>query len=893
MPLFLHGQSTADERRGPQVQALDLQSKPGTDTQKAGEMVTISLEKASLDEANAVMAIQGIVNRTGPKIFVFQGKKNTWGRFVGQESNHTSWLPAEFLAKYPTTDNLFEEYYLQKRGFTKREVKSLKELYLEFQAYVKGAVLYDIDKIDQRVIAFSFASAEDYIPVTAKILADYPVLEFCPVKESLPGRFENPVESQKWAYDKLASKCANRSISSYWPNETWLSIDHGISKKNFFYQLNYMPSGNAAEYELLQTILSGLATGAAICGWGNGEDAILAAIAKHGAYLQCDSVPNLSFHRAVKPYSPRMPYKKSTFDPGSVQLENKYYVAFMINEGDTLKCMGSFYNGGQWSWPERGQVPINWGNNPAIVEEYPSLMEAIYSTMSDKDLFFSAVTGYGYYNPKYSSGLAYFTKKERETAPLGHMTVGSVYSVHNMNEAANGILDTKTDRWLVDRGCEGYVFESAQQAYLKFTSAMQPLIGVDWSLFYWRFRYDKGADPVQGAIDRIKSLADEHPAPFLIPVYAGSPGEFKRMADALPAVRFKVVLLDEMVELAKRIGQSQLSRERLVMKGDTSREVELTVRNWQKEKRSGVVEVKKPQGWIVKPQDWTYSDLGERETKVRKFEIHVPESFVGTDQVTFTDQGAGRVMKLSVTRQAIAETHAKPPLARSVIAAHGSPTIDGKGDDWNALGSTVIDHDLGKLGSFRAQYRMSWDDQYLYFLIEEMTPPARANESYGEIEFGGGEFKNTDGISFWMDFAGKGTTKNGGFTPRFGFSSTTRTDLYTCTINDRVLVSARPKAIVATAGGLGNRVIEAAIRWCEIDSLLDEEHLPYGGLQKALRSGLGFGCQPLLIEDGKHQGYLNGFSWATKGAASVLEKKQANAGPPSGSDKESLWVELK
>lgn len=893
MPLFLHGEPPSDAGSPPQV--TNAQIQPDTAIPKGGEMVTINLEKASLDEANAVMAIQGIVNRTGPRIFVFQGKKNHWGKFVGQESNHTSWLPVEFLAKYQNTDNLFEEYYLKKRGFIKREVKSLKELYVEFQSYLKGAVLYDIDKMDQRVIAFSFASAEDYLPVTAKLLAEYPVLASCPVKENLVGRFKDSVESQSWAYGKLAAKCSKRSISSYWPNETWLSVDHGISMRNFFYKLSYKPSENPAEYRLLQKILSGLANGAVICGWGNGEDAILAGIAKHGAYLQCDPVPNLSFHRAVKPLSTSMPYKKSTFDPATVKLEEKYYVAFMVNEGDTLKCMGSFYNGGQWFWPQRGKVPINWGNNPAIVEEYPTLMEAIYSTMSDKDLFFSAITGYGYYNPKYSPGAAYFAKKERETAPLGHMTVGSVYSVHNMNEAANGILDAKTDRWLVDRGCAGYVFESAQQANLKFTSAMQPLIGVDWSLFYWRFRYDQGVDPVQGAIDRIKTVASEHQAPFLIPVYAGSPGEFKRIADALPADRFKVVLLDEMVELAKLIGRAQLSRERLVLKGGTSGEVEVSVRNWQKEKRSGAVVATAPEGWSLQPREWNYTDLGERETKVGKFQIQVPKSFVGTGQVTFTDKGTGLVMNLSVTREVSAKTHAKPPLAGSVIAARGTPKIDGNADDWSSLGSTVIDHDLGKMGqgSLRAQYRMAWDENCLYFLIEEKNPPSKANESYSETEFGGGEFKNTDGASFWMDFAGKGTTENGGFTPRFGFSSTGRTDLYTCTINDRVLVSARPKAVIATSGVLGKRVIEAAIPWSEIDALLDEGHRPYGGLQKAVRPGFGFSCQPLLIEDGKHQGYLNGFSRAKNGSASVLEKKEVNAGPPTGSDKESLWIELK
>lgn len=52
-----------------------------------------------------------------------------------------------------------------------REIISLNELSLEFQPYLKGAVRYDISKADQCAVAFSFASAEDYLPVTAKLLA--------------------------------------------------------------------------------------------------------------------------------------------------------------------------------------------------------------------------------------------------------------------------------------------------------------------------------------------------------------------------------------------------------------------------------------------------------------------------------------------------------------------------------------------------------------------------------------------------------------------------------------------------------------------------------------------------------------------------------------------------
>lgn len=861
-----------------------------------GEMIYLDLQDAPLDEAQAALALQGIVNRGGPRIFVFPGKKNVWGQFVGQESAEKKCLPDDFLTRYRNTDDLYEEYYVRHRGFNKRVVPSFDSLLAEWGHLLRGLVVYEPEALDQRVIAFSFASAEDFLPVTRELLSRHPSLASLPVRHDLAGRFADRVESQRWAWRLLSAKCNRRGVTSYWPKETSFSIDHGISRRNFFFNLCFLSCEKPAEYELLHEILSGIDSGGVLYGWGdNGENSLINSIAPHGLFLQCDPAPNLSFHRAVKPVASRHAMRR-TLDPARVRLEKKHYVAFLLNEGDTLKCMGTMFNGGQWVWPQRGRVPINWGISPWIVEEFPAMMEAYYSTMTERDLFFSSVTGYGYYSPKHSIATGHFAEAERRANPAAGMSTGSVYSVHDMIDACNGILDPATDAWLVARGCDGFVFEAAQQASLKFTSALQPLIGADWALFYWRFRFPPGIEPLPAAIDRIRALAREHEAPSLIPVYAGSPEEFKAMADALPADEFEVVLLDEFVELAKQIGRAQLDRETLDLRGESSRNVTLTLRHWDPVPRSGCINVGSPSGWSVSPATLDYADLRPGEAREYLFSVTGPSTITSDpERIAFSDSGSGRELGLRVRQGGAPAMRIKPPSARKIIAARGTPKLDGRGRGWGDIRSTVLDHDLAALGKgcAAARYRWAWDDEALFLLVEETRAPAVIAECPHGLYFAGGEFKRANGVSFWFDFSGSGTTENGDFAPRFGFSSSSRRDLYTCTLNHRVLVSSRPAAEVFTSGAPGSRIIEARIPWAEIDALLVEELIPAGGLCSAVRTGFGFGCQPLLIESQEHQAYRNGAHPTVEtGAAVTLEAVKIHSGPPSGNDVDSLWIEL-
>ena len=52
-----------------------------------------------------------------------------------------------------------------------------------------------------------------------------------------------------------------------------------------------------------------------------------------------------------------------------------------------------------WLDPRRGDIPLAWGMNPALVEDIPAIMTYLYATQTGSDYFVAANSGAGYLNP--------------------------------------------------------------------------------------------------------------------------------------------------------------------------------------------------------------------------------------------------------------------------------------------------------------------------------------------------------------------------------------------------------------------------------------------------------------------------------------------------------------
>ena len=196
-------------------------------------------------------------------------------------------------------------------------------------------------------------------------------------------------------------------------------------------------------------------------------------------------------------------------------------------------------------------------------------------------------------------------------------------------------------------------------------------------------------------------------------------------------------------------------------------------------------------------------------------------------------------------------------------------TVDGNPADWAALDdSDVVDFDLQAVpdpnGNLHVKYRLAWDPDYLYILVQEQPGDGVATEAANLAAFSDsalGVSEWYDSLALYFDFTNNrypGIASHISFYLFLGLSSTGRTDLMFPLTNGRwsdqggVDLAAIANGSVATSGTLGSRVIEAKIKWSDLDSAIDWWRLPEGGLAAAVTakpgSGYIFGCDPRLCD---------------------------------------------
>ncbi|MBI1879189.1 MAG: hypothetical protein HYR94_13380 [Chloroflexi bacterium] len=139
---------------------------------------------------------------------------------------------------------------------------------------------------------------------------------------------------------------------------------------------------------------------------------------QHGAYLQGGggdvfglAMANVSVHK----FGPRPTLRTPPSPPSTADLIKKGYLTTngQVAAGHTfvLFYMGDYdiahpveallanYAASPWLDSRRGEIPLAWGLNPALVEDIPGIMTYLYATQSDRDHFVAANSGAGYLNP--------------------------------------------------------------------------------------------------------------------------------------------------------------------------------------------------------------------------------------------------------------------------------------------------------------------------------------------------------------------------------------------------------------------------------------------------------------------------------------------------------------
>lgn len=533
----------------------------------------VDVERMTPEERLAALALQGIANRRGPRVFVQTGQAIRWNQIDYDRDNADQggrvWADSEatrrLRARFGNTCDYWIDY-IQSIGMATFEPAGLTDLFRASGEEIRGVILYE--KLDQDLsIAGTMAGIEDAVPVTPamkkqleeELGRELPVrFDVRELRAAYPEGADPRIEAHRWAIENLLPKCDRSAALSrdktYGQDAHDILIDADLAIRNrwFIFDLTYMSEETRLgkndkphpkwgfeppDKDLLVEILESLDRPyPPIYGWGRPyESALIRRLAINGGVKICTGNGNASFFQS-------MPLQSESFrqivpHAEGVKVEPKVYVAFAVNEGDTLKYLTGLANGGTWLQPERGTIAINWGMDPLLYEKFPGLVSHYYRTATKNDYFFSAPSGWGYLAPLMlpAREIPVYGGLVRKGGEIADTRYIDVWWMSGLRE--RGLFFP----FLSAMGMRGLTQWSDRQE-VEFAPDGTPVIHSNF--YYARFRPEVLAA-------KIRTVAKEMGAPWFVFVYGGYPHFFAEVAKNLPESDFKIVKMDEFFEAAR------------------------------------------------------------------------------------------------------------------------------------------------------------------------------------------------------------------------------------------------------------------------------------------------------------------------------------------------------
>jgi hypothetical protein len=516
----------------------------------------LDIQGMSSEEKFSVFALQGLLNRAGPRVFLKAGKDCRWMSF--DLDSRSAWSDEgrrKLVYRYgaqASIEDYWIDYYTQ-NGTCEFKPTSLPRLLLETKL-AKGWIVYESIQ-DDCCPAATMAGLLDAIPATRQLIqalaaqgVKMPVIfDYASIHSNFPAGGNCRLSGHLWAITNLLARCAHDGAVSrdrtygLDAHDTIMDVDQAAQKRWFVYDLDYSAKRNGAgsmdtaDLPILDRILKSLRPFSPVFGWGRpNEEDLARTVGRHKAVVVCSGVINNSFFAAL-PRS-RSSWRQINLQavPETVKLENKIYVAFLVNEGDSIKAAISLGNAGNWLQPERGKIPINWGLDPLLGATHPALMDFYYDSMTTNDYFFAATSGWGYLHPD-------FVAKDFLQLYAGKVGQGvQVADLHYLD--LWWAVTINAQEFLKSAKMSGLTRWSDEQR-VKYDDQGVPVI---FSNHYYTLK-----DPDEFA-SRLAADLEKVAPPWFVVVYGGSPHAFYEVAHRLPSERFKVVKLDEFFSAAGR-----------------------------------------------------------------------------------------------------------------------------------------------------------------------------------------------------------------------------------------------------------------------------------------------------------------------------------------------------
>lgn len=396
------------------------------------------------------LTIAGIVNRDEPRLYLVDVYQ-TWS--------------------YNQTDVKWREIYEQYGNASFTHIASIQGLIDHFQDFIEGAVTYDPALTYgnfqgqnfrwQGEVAAMLGGLTNCIPLpynNAQIIVDRPDSVWVPDPfhgkdpirvsaklEDIEHPWNNPSLSQEERYFSILDWALENLLDRTHPRRFYLReiTDWAISQRMF--QLNlagtetlnfYSLSDEKAEkIEQVMTYLRSCHPDEIfhVYGWMRPEP-LVQWISGWGGSFHETLLGNLSWHHIFPAQEDFVYDRASSLSPDDVVLENKHYVVFLGSEGDAGNWVAGF-QAGAWHSPLRGQVPVGWGWNLHMFDQFPFMAQYYYSTATENDGFMAVTTPLGYAYPDMFPDGFLPDAIDQTTELLQRFDIPTVYAYKHYNGA--------------------------------------------------------------------------------------------------------------------------------------------------------------------------------------------------------------------------------------------------------------------------------------------------------------------------------------------------------------------------------------------------------------------------------------------------------------------------
>jgi len=335
--------------------------------------------KGGLPEKVLLLSLQGLANRTEPRLYVIHPRDYQW----------------------EITQPLFD-FYQRKHGVRFTEIKDAEAALTAFARYAKGYVVWDPAVPATMNVAFTIAGLEDALVVTE---AQIPFVERHGLRriDDLRGRYNGQTDAQIYgdARQRYWARCNKDEIMLMGGHAGAIRMpgmaDWGVRERMFFHDLSANPV-HAAELALNRELLGQLHPGATVFGWHSygkdTEEQHTTLLSSYGLKMEgLHNLPNLSFNCQF------------TFTPG-FRFTNNHHVARDAKLTAEPKVYLSFVQSdsigiGVWTKPGRGKLPFGWQVTMNWTKFSPAALEYFHESATPNDYFIGGLSGPGYMYPNH------------------------------------------------------------------------------------------------------------------------------------------------------------------------------------------------------------------------------------------------------------------------------------------------------------------------------------------------------------------------------------------------------------------------------------------------------------------------------------------------------------